>query len=321
MERGGSRRGMGRDGAPGPDGWTQTAQPPRPQKAGDLTTLGKIRSSSGSPSLNLLGRKPVAKEEPAAVAANPFALLQGGDDVAAPEVTSPPGNAPAEPAPERKRLNLAKRTVSTPTMADAEADKKDDEDEEGEIKEGESKAAGELDEATKRSIGNSVAEYLGVKMIDEGKATFTALPEAHRGELAKAFITKAMESKKDVVDAVVNLFEAVAEDGIVSTADFRTAFEPSMETLEDLAVDSARAFDFMGELLAAAGLAESDVEHLQGKMVSEEDDLEGIQKKLMESYQKAQSVRYSIAQVSAQARPPLPKHRLKALPIIFTVKP
>jgi hypothetical protein len=56
-------------------------------------------------------------------------------------------------------------------------------------------------------------------------------------------------------------------------------------------------------------------------MVSEEDDLEGIQKKLMESYQKAQSVRYSIAQVSAQARPPLPKHRLKALPIIFTVKP
>lgn len=277
MDRGGSRRGQGRE--TGPDGW-QNAPAPRPQKAGDLTTLGKIRSSSGSPSLGMLGaragQKPPAKEE-TSITANAFALLAGGDEAKEAESMSPPPESAT-----RKPLQLQPRSKPAP-------DTKAGEEEEGEIDEDESaqETSGEMSEATKRSIGNSVAEYLSVKMVDEAKQTFEELPPNHRGELAKAFIAKAVDGKADVVDAVVKLFKAIGEASTIPSEIFRDAFVPTIIDLEDISTDAPKAFQNIADLIKAAQLSKEDVEYLQQQMVSNEDDLEGIQNQLMEEYEKA----------------------------------
>lgn len=295
MERGGSRRGQGREG-PGADGWQATA-PPRPQRAGDLASLGKIRSTSGSPAL-MPGRagKMAAKEEspaPSTRAANPFELLAGGEEAGVSELSPP-----AEEKPQRVPLKLAPRTVdanagasgaegapSSPRQSQ-QAGGADEDEEEGEVAEGDS---AKMDESTKRSIDNSVKEYLGVRNIDEGKETFSALPERFRGELAKAFIVKVVDGKAQDVEAVAKLFEAISEASLVPQTAFRDAFVPTVTDLEDIATDAPKAFNNVADLMAAADLSEEDVQHLQQAMVSNEDDLEGIQSRLMECYQRASS--------------------------------
>lgn len=290
IERGGSRRGQGREA--GPDGWTNTApSAPRPlAKAGDLASLGKIRSSSGSPAMFGPGRaKQATKEEQPAAPANPFALLAGGEDSQQQESA-----AAAESKPRRQPLKLAPRTVSTPTAGQAAGGEAEDgeikEDEEEEAEEEEEETSGEVDEATKRSIDNSVKEYLAVKDIGEGKATFESLPSRHRGALAKAFIVKVSGSKPAEVESVVSLFKGVAEDSLVPSTDFRDAFVDTVTDLEDLATDAPKAFTFVGNLMAAAGLSQEDVDFLTQKMVSVEDELEEIQKRLNDAYSAAASV-------------------------------
>ena len=296
LGRPGSQRGPGRE--TGPDGWTQTVAPPRPAKAGDLTTLGKIRSSSSSPAFGMLGRqnKAAAKEEAStpSAAKNPFELL-AQQEAGSSELSPPPAESSGRP-----RLNLKPRTVSTPAGGEAKAD---EEAEEGEVDEEEAEAEGEgededddegsaeLDEKTERSIKNSVDEYLGVKMIDEGKATFSALRKSHRGELVKAFIVKAVDGKKDVVETILNLLDAVADDNLVPQEAMRDAFVQTVTDLEDIATDAPKAFDNVGALMDACNLSEQDVEYLQTQMVSNEDELEEIQKRLMDAYKAASSVR------------------------------
>lgn len=287
MERGGSRRGQGREG-PGPDGWQAAQAAPRPQaRAGDLSQLGKIRSTSGSPALApgyVRGQgKAAAKDEAPAAPRNPFALLDEG----ASEPLSPPA---AEDKPQRVPLKLKPRTVSgtedateAPSAAEDEAEA---EAEEGEVVE---EATGEMDEATKRSISNSVKEYLGVRNIEEGKATFSDLPERHRGELVKAFIVKVVDGKAADVDAVVSLFEAVTSASIVSSAVFKDAFVPTVTDLEDIATDAPKAYSNTANLMAAAGLSEEEFNVLLESMVSNEENLEGIQSDLKSAWEKATS--------------------------------
>lgn len=287
MERGGSRRGQGREG-PGPDGWQAAQAAPRPQaRAGDLSQLGKIRSTSGSPALApgyVRGQgKQAAKEAAPAGPSNPFALLDEG----AAEPLSPPA---AENKPQRVPLKLKPRTVSGTEDA-TEAPAAAEDEAEGEAEEGEvvEEATGEMDEATKRSIENSVKEYLGVRNIEEGKATFSDLPEQHRGELVKAFIVKVVDGKAADVDAVVNLFEAVASASIVPAAMFREAFVPTVTDLEDIATDAPKAYSNTANLMAAADLSDEDFAILQQSMVSNEENLEGIQEDFKSAWEKANS--------------------------------
>lgn len=278
MDRGGSRRGQGREA--GADGW-QNAPAPRPQKAGDLTTLGKIRSSSGSPSLGLLGKagaKAPAKEENS-MTSNAFALLAGGGEEKDHEAMSPP----AETA-TRRPLQLQPRTKTSENV-NAKAS---EEEEEGEVKESSGQEeSGEMDEATKRSIDNSVQEYLSVKMVDEAKQTFEALPVRFRSELAKAFIQKGVGAKADPVASVLNLFKALGETTIIPRESFRDAFVPIVTDLEDVGGDAPMAWKHVANLLKAAKLGKEDIEILQKQMVSNEDDLEGIQQRLMDEFEKA----------------------------------
>lgn len=239
----------------------------------------------------MLGRqnKAAAKEEAStpSAAKNPFELLAQQESGSS-ELSPPPAESSGRP-----RLNLKPRTVSTPAGGEAKAD---DEAEEGEVdEEEEAEAEGEeeseeMDEKTKRSIKNSVDEYLGVKMIDEGKATFSALPERHRGELVKAFVVKAVDGKKDVVETILNLLDAVSDDNLVPQEAMRDAFVQTVTDLEDIATDAPKAFDNVGALMDACNLSEQDVEYLQTQMVSNEDELEEIQKRLMDAYKAASSV-------------------------------
>lgn len=239
--------------------------------------------------------KAAAKEEAVPRAANPFELLASQGEGSS-ELSPPPAESSGRP-----RLNLKPRTVSTPAGGEAKGDEEgeeaEEEAEEGEVDEAEAEVGEdadeegpEMDDKMRRSIQNSVAEYLGVKMIDEGKATFSALPRRHRGELVKAFITKAVDGKKDVVDTIIDLLSAVADDNLVPQEAMRDAFVPTAIDLEDIATDAPKAFANVGQLMDACNLSEQDVEYLQQQMVSNEDDLEEIQKRLMEAFKAASSV-------------------------------
>ena len=292
MERPGSRRGQGRD-APGLDGWTA----PRPQRAGDLSGLGKIRSSSNSPALlpgfaNRQGKSVVKEEAPAeARPANPFALLAGGDEAGA-SALSPP---PSEEAPRRTPLKLQARTVETSNNGVASTDAKtvaqnSEEAEEGEVEDEDEEDGGEMDEAVKRSIDNSIKEFLNIKNVEEGLATFEALPSRHRSELAKAFVIKVVDGKASDVDAVVKLFDAVSAASLIPQDLFRDAFIPTVTDLEDIATDAPKAYNNVGNLMSAADLSDEDLGILQQSMVSNEDDLISIRKRLSEAYKAASSV-------------------------------
>lgn len=228
--------------------------------------------------------KQAVKEEPASggAAVNPFALLAGGDEAGAAELSPP-----ATDAPKRTPLKLAPRTVEAPTADDApeaEAPGEGDEPEEGEVAE-----SGKMDEATKRSIDNSLKEFLAVRDIEEGKATFESLAQAHRGELAKAFIAKVVDGKQVDITATTELFKAVAEAELLPEPSFRDAFVPTVTDLEDIATDAPKAFNTIGQLMVAAQLSDADVQHLQEQMVSNDDDLEGCQKRLMDAHKAASS--------------------------------
>lgn len=300
MERGGSRRGQNREG-PGADGWTQATVAPK--KAGDLSTLGKIRGNTSSPALAGLQARSSSKQsnrdESPAAAANPFAAL-AGDDGNAPELSPPPEEQPTRPI-----LKLKPRTVDAPAspVITQEGDDAEEEGEEGEVAENaveEAAGSGEMTEAIRRSIDNSVKEYLGVRNVEEGKATFSELDEPFRGELAKAFITKIIDGKAVDIDAVVKLFAAVGEESIVPSPQFRDAFVQAATDLEDIATDAPKAFETAGRLMAAAALSEDDVKHLQSVMVSNEDMLDDIQNRLLASYKSALSV--SVLDVKHQRR-------------------
>lgn len=292
MERGGSRRGQGREMPAGPDGWQ--AAPRQQQKAGDLTTLGKIRSASGSPAVFGAGprSKQTAKDESSSPSApaNPFAVLaEASGSTEAP-------SAPAEP--QRRRLNLAPRTITSTSADDAAAAQSDDQEvEDGEVAEEDAatqdapatEAGSVLTDAIKRSIDNSVKEYLGVRDVKEGKATFEALHRNHRGLLAQAFIVKVVDGKKVDVDAIIDLFAGVDDADLIDEAAFRDAFIPTVTDLEDIATDSPKAISNVAALMAAAGLSEENVTTLQSSMISNEDDLERIQQKLMDAFKAATS--------------------------------
>lgn len=146
--RGGSRRGQNRtdfnnnNNSPQQDGWTVSAPPRHLNKVGDLGNFGTFTKRGAAPTtfgpsgsvFNKRGGAKAAEvpalsrnssssnvnmfqmlsesSDSAAAAGLPPNPLRAGKEDAAPEATSP------EPAPQRKRLNLAPRSVP---IADAEA--------------------------------------------------------------------------------------------------------------------------------------------------------------------------------------------------------
>lgn len=230
-----SRRGQSRSDIIGPDGWSiaGSGAPPAPArtKAGDLSHFGKLRGSASGTERGLgvpnnvfsRGKNLPAKEKEAAPgpAANPFAALANAD---ASDASGSGG--------ERPKLALLKRTVPL-EGEDEEGSKTDDGEGDAET---EAESRQEMDpEAIKRSIKNSVPEYLANKNVEEGVDSFRELPANARSDLVKEFATEVVHKREADVQLVADLFAAISEAELVSAADFKAGFGPLIVELDDLA--------------------------------------------------------------------------------------
>ena len=286
MSRGGSKRGQAR-GEHGPDGWSTVggaAPPPRPTKAGDLSSFGKIeRGGSGRPlsfgPSTVFGKKAQGKgsedgsQPPTRTNSqvNMFSLLnQSGDGDSAP--------AAAE-EPQRPKLNLAPRTKPLPGAEKSEegdADEKKDEGDEDE----EEAAANLTDAEAKRKIENDIKEYLEIKDVNEGLAAYTELPANRRSQFVESIVGSVLEKKASDVSNTAALFRKLREEEVLDEATAFAGFEPHMEFLDDASIDIPSIYKFMAELLVAAQVSQDKVEELGSKI--EGDGLKTPKDKLLE---------------------------------------
>lgn len=199
MSRGGSRSGHRREG-PQPGEWQSVATGPRPpQRPTDFSNLGRGVSSNpssgptfGPSSVFARGKKgggagstpPLSRQNSSANMTNMFAMLNEADTA----------SEPAEPTPQRKKLQLKPRTKPVEGESEGEGEQSDEdaESEAGEAEEVEVAAKPSMSEedATTR-IGTDLKELWGEK--DSGGSRnpddiveyFRALPKEHQHLLAE----------------------------------------------------------------------------------------------------------------------------------------
>ncbi|KAG0357060.1 hypothetical protein BG005_003980 [Podila minutissima] len=266
LSRGQSFRGSGDarndvGGVPqvGADGWSTVGSGPTPpKKAGDLSSFGNTSRSkvNGLPSLgpggsggsvfgSLNKTKRAEKAAPQAESnrnstigsANIFAALEGdsGDRR---------GSVDEKPV-ERRRLNLLPR--STP-VAESEGAATPVE------KEAPKAGPKKTEDEAKRSIENTLKEYMSIRDMTEMVASVAELDECYRPLFVTEFVNQSMEMKQSDVDSVADIFKKLSGDGLISKEDFEAGFADPLEFLPDTAIDVPNAYKITAQLLEAAGL-------------------------------------------------------------------
>ncbi|KAF9392094.1 hypothetical protein BGX21_011096 [Mortierella sp. AD011] len=253
---GDARHDMGGVPQVGADGWSTVtgSGPVMAKKAGDLSSFGNTSRSkvNGLPSLgpsqSVFGSLTKGKRagDKAATQAdtsrqlstNIFAALEGdGGDRRS--------SVDAEKPMERKKLNLAPRTVpivgadSTPSA---------------EAKAPESDAPKKTEEEAKRSIENTLKEYLSLKDMTEMLTSIKELDVCYRPLLVTEFVNQSMEMKQSDVDSIAEVFKKLNSEKILSTEDFESGFADPLEFLPDTAIDVPNAYKYASQLLEAAGM-------------------------------------------------------------------
>ncbi|KAG0199858.1 hypothetical protein BGX28_006926 [Mortierella sp. GBA30] len=263
LSRGPSFRGSGdarndMGGVPqvGADGWSTVGPGPvMPKKAGDLSSFGNTSRAKGSgvpslgPSQSVFGSlnkgkradaKAASQAEPARQisSTNIFAALEG-------EAGDRRGSVDAEKPSQRPRLNLLPRSTPVPEAESAAA---------VESKAETSSAPKKTEEEAKRSIGNTLKEYLSIRDMNELLISVKELDACYRPLLVTEFYNESMEMKQADVDSIAEIFRKLSSEKLVSAEDFETGFADPLEFLPDTAIDVPNAYKYAAQLLEAAGM-------------------------------------------------------------------
>lgn len=197
MSRGGSRSGHNRREGPQPGEWQSVSTGSRPlQRPTDFSNIGRGVSSNlssgptfGPSSVFARGKKggaggtpPISRQNSSA---NMFAMLNETDTAAA---------EPAEPAPQRKKLQLKPRTKPIPGEGESEGEGEqsgeEEEEAEAEAELGEAKPAMTEEDATTK-IATDLKELWGEKdaggtrNADDIVEYYRALPSEHQHLLSE----------------------------------------------------------------------------------------------------------------------------------------
>jgi translation initiation factor 4G len=297
MVRGGSRRGdhrrdeYGSQGGSEP-GWNVaggSGAPRAPPKAGDLSHFGKINKTSQPATFgptSIFSKKDVkGRDTPTnslsrtASSSNMFSMLSGNSTEPVVETVQPTRTTSRPPSRKnsvdftqggltevsggRKKLNLLPRTVPV-----EEVDKVEEENGTHSDSEIDSPAPGPsmTEDEAKTKIAEDATELWHVRNLHDAESYFVALPSEHRHLLVNELVTKALESKEDDVKLVSDVFSRVAESSTCSASSFEEGFAPSLEFLDDVAIDSPQAYAFTARLLRASGLSRKAIDLLAGKI-------------------------------------------------------
>ncbi|KAL1695924.1 armadillo-type protein [Schizophyllum commune] len=280
MSRGGSGRGGDRRDSEyvGPDGWTVAgpAVPRPPVKADDLSKFGNISRATpmtfGPGSVfagkNANKRDSISRQ---ASTSNMFHALQseGAEPVTAPKSSRPPSRKPSvdlsaaaggKAPPQRRKLILRPRTRP---LEENKPDASESEDE------GSTAAAvapsNMSEEVAKKKVEEDVKEFFAIRNMEEAEHYFTTLPANHHHLLIDKLVTQAMDRKEADVKLVGDLFTHALGKKLVSTEALEEGIAPTMEFIEDIAIDVPKAWDFMATLMKAACFDEETRTRLANK--------------------------------------------------------
>ncbi|KAF9196824.1 hypothetical protein BGZ49_002698, partial [Haplosporangium sp. Z 27] len=253
---GDARHDMGGVPQVGADGWsTVPGGPVMTKKAGDLSSFGNTSRSkvNGPPSLGPSqsvfgslnkGRRAGDKAATQVEAnrqlssTNIFAALEGDGGDRRSSVDN-------EKPMERKKLNLAPRTVPI-VGTDNAAAKESKAETDGAPKKTEDEA--------KRSIENTLKEYLSLKDMNELLISVKELDACYRPLFVTEFVNQSMEMKQSDVDSIAEIFKKLNGENILSSEDFESGFADPIEFLPDTAIDVPNAYKYAAQLLEAAGM-------------------------------------------------------------------
>ncbi|KAI6145574.1 armadillo-type protein [Pisolithus tinctorius] len=167
----------------------------------------------------------------------------------------PPSRAPSqkpstnvdkpEATPQRKKLQLLPRTIpargEAPSPSSAEKP--------------EAAPAAQMSEKdAQKKIDEDVKEFFAVRSLEEADAYFTALTEEHRFRLVAKLVSSALESKEADARLVADFFSRPASQHECSPDAFEAGFMLTAKLLEDIIIDTPRAFDHMAIMLEGAGI-------------------------------------------------------------------
>ncbi|EPT00370.1 hypothetical protein FOMPIDRAFT_1049691 [Fomitopsis schrenkii] len=271
MLRCGSRCGGDREQHPlGPDGWAVAENAPSrvPSKAGDLSNFGKIETNSMSFGLTGVFAKDKDKRESASLSygsLNMFSKLMENPELAAEAAIAtssyPPsrkpsvdlGSAGASEPPQRKRrkLQLLPRSLPKPeetsrsTPAASDAGHSDDE---------ESGAPTMSEVEAKARVGGDSEDFFSIRDLGEAELYFTELPSEHRWLFVDKLVTSAIESKEADAQLVGDFFSQAVSRNHCSQDHFEKGFAPTVEILDDIAIDTPKAFSLMAIMISGARL-------------------------------------------------------------------
>ncbi|WVR06939.1 hypothetical protein IAU60_003975 [Kwoniella sp. DSM 27419] len=286
ISRGGSRTGHSRRDGPQPGEWQSVTANPRAGlgRPADFSNIGRNMSSAGMPSAPTFGPSSVfAKKGKAGSAgavtpplsrqpssANMFSALNDATE-GAPAERRTSADA-GEPAPQRKRLQLAPRTKPLP--GDGEEDKEGEEGEEEDEEEAEESAEKSMTEgAAKEKITRDMKELWGEK--DQGGSRdaddiaeyFKALPEEFRTLLAERLVEDVFRiAKLSDAQVVARGWKASLDASATSAETLRVALEKRIGTLDDESIDYPSAYKAVAHLIRAIALSPEEIEALGDKI-------------------------------------------------------
>lgn len=117
------------------------------------------------------------------------------------------------------------------------------------------------EEQALKQIDEDVKELMSVRNVDEAEEYFVKLPVGHRHRLVDKLVMHSLEAKEDVVELVASVFARAVDQNLCSAAIFEDGFTPAAEMIDDIAIDTPKAFGFLVKLLQAAGLDKEEERH------------------------------------------------------------
>lgn len=161
----------------------------------------------------------------------------------------------------RKRLQLLPRTVAAAAPGSAEDDSA--------VEPSSALAAtfedppAMTEEQAQVKIEEDIKEFMQIRDLDEAVGYFESLPADLRHLLVDKFVGK-LDSKQSGITLICELFERIASLGICSAEVFEQGFAPTMETLDDIALDVPTVYSVVARLLRASKLPRDVVDRLAG---------------------------------------------------------
>ena len=239
LSRGGPRRGRdrgrGRVGEQNAGGWSVAggSTPQRPPKAGDLSNFCGINMSCPvvmGPSSIWPGKKDAARRDSTLTRLN----------------SSSSGTA----EPQRKKLQLLPRSKPVEEKNKVTGDTAD----RSEVGSGDETPQAMSEGKANKRIAENIKEFFLLRNIDESEGYFTKLLPNYHHLLVDKMVFKAIGSGEADGKLVADAFTRAAEKNLCSMSAFEEGFLPVAELLDNIAIDTPKAFQIVAITMKGAGL-------------------------------------------------------------------